>query len=173
VIKWGTPHSITSVLRKYLTESQGQFSQTRQMRTAATTYRGTSLEVLQGAGSGSTHFVRCIRINLTGQPRDFQHEVVRQQLRALAVLNTAHARQKGYPHRIPFPEFIRRYGKKKHSQMLWCIIGLQRTGCTYHDVLSTSEVIWSLIMKRDDHVQWTLKDWRESGCGLFEGSCIL
>jgi myosin heavy subunit len=117
------------------------------MRTAAATYRGTSLEVLRGAGSGSTHFVRCIRTNLTGQPKDFDHEVVRQQLKALAVLNTAQARQKGYPHRIPFPEFIRRYGKKKHSQLLWCITGFQRTGYIYcksfNDVPSTSEVIQS------------------------------
>ncbi|KDR20620.1 Neither inactivation nor afterpotential protein C [Zootermopsis nevadensis] len=109
--RWGTALMAGNACRarKYLTESQSQFSQTGQMRTAATTYRGTSLEVLRGAGSGSSHFVRCIRTNLTGQPGDFHHEIVRQQLRALAVVNTAQARQKGYPYRIPFPEFIRRY----------------------------------------------------------------
>lgn len=76
------------------------------MQTAATTYRAISLEILRGAGSSGTHFVHCIRTDLTGQPRGFQHELVRQQLRALAVVDTAQARQKGYSHRIPFAEFI-------------------------------------------------------------------
>lgn len=34
--------------------------------------------------------------------------MVYQQVRALAVLDTAQARQKGYPQRISFQEFIRR-----------------------------------------------------------------
>ena len=34
---------------------------------------------------------------------------MRQQIRALAVLDTAKARQRGYPIRIPFQEFLRRY----------------------------------------------------------------
>lgn len=105
-------HRIIFFLQQSLTESEEWFSQTRQMRTAAATYRSSSLKILRGPGSGSTHFVRCIRADLTRQPKGFQHEVVRQQLRALAVLDTAEARQKGYPHRIPFHEFIHRYGKK-------------------------------------------------------------
>ncbi|KAJ8867609.1 hypothetical protein PR048_031411 [Dryococelus australis] len=99
--------------RKFNTESHGEYSQTRKMRTAAATFRGCCLELLRGlavgAGSGGTHFVRCLRADLLGQPRAFQVDVVRQQVRALAVLETARARQKGYPHRVPFPEFIRRY----------------------------------------------------------------
>jgi myosin-3 len=105
-------NKITFILQKVLTESQSQFSQTRQMQTAAATYRATSLEILRAAGSSGTHFVRCIRTDIVGQPRGFQHEVVRQQLRALAVLDTAQARQKGYSHRIPFAEFIGRYVEK-------------------------------------------------------------
>lgn len=37
-----------------------------------------------------------------------QPEMVHQQLRALAILDTAIARQKGYPQRVSFQEFIRR-----------------------------------------------------------------
>ena len=99
-------YKVIFILQKLLTESQGQFSQTRQMQTAAATYRAISLEILRGAGSSGAHFVRCIRTDLIGQPRGFHHEIVRQQLRALAVLDTAQARQKGYSHRIPFAEFI-------------------------------------------------------------------
>lgn len=83
------------------------------MRTASHIFRSTGLEVLKtlaiGAGSGGTHFIRCIRSDLSGIARGFQTDLVRQQLRALAVLDTAKARQNGYPHRVPFNEFLRRY----------------------------------------------------------------
>ncbi|KAJ0181639.1 hypothetical protein K1T71_002361 [Dendrolimus kikuchii] len=99
--------------RKFNTVSKGQFSQVHRMRTAAATYRATSLELLKqlstGPGSGGTHYVRCVRADLTDTPWGFQIEVVRQQLRALGILNTAKARQSGYSCRIPFAEFIRRY----------------------------------------------------------------
>ncbi|PZC83270.1 hypothetical protein B5X24_HaOG208034 [Helicoverpa armigera] len=99
--------------RKYNTVSKGQYSQVHRMRTAAATYRATSLEILKqlsiGPGSGGTNYVRCIRADLNDNPRGFQTEVVRQQLRALAILDTAKARQSGFSSRIPFAEFIRRY----------------------------------------------------------------
>ncbi|XP_013181389.1 PREDICTED: neither inactivation nor afterpotential protein C isoform X2 [Papilio xuthus] len=99
--------------RKYNTVSRGHYSQSHRMRTAAATYRATSLEILKqlsiGPGSGGTHYVRCVRADLTDTPRGFQGEVVRQQLRALAILDTAKARQKGFSSRVPFAEFIRRY----------------------------------------------------------------
>lgn len=87
------------------------------MRTASATFRAASLELLRnlaasqdgGIGLGGTHFVRCIRADLTGQPEGFQPDVVRQQLRALAIIDTARARAKGYSHRVGFAEFIRRF----------------------------------------------------------------
>lgn len=104
------------LFQKYNTGSKGQFSQVHRMRTAAATYRATSLEILKqlsiGPGSGGTHYVRCIRSDLSDNPKGFQTEVVRQQLRALAILDTAKARQSGFPSRIPFAEFIRRYSIK-------------------------------------------------------------
>ncbi|XP_072936347.1 neither inactivation nor afterpotential protein C-like [Epargyreus clarus] len=99
--------------RKYNTGSKGMYSQVHKMRTAAAIYRATSLEMLKqlavGAGSGGTHYVRCIRPDLNDKPRGFQVEVVMQQVRALGILDTAKARQKGFSCRIPFAEFIRRY----------------------------------------------------------------
>ncbi|CAH2233552.1 jg13186 [Pararge aegeria aegeria] len=99
--------------RKYNTVSKGQYSQIRRMRTAATTYRATSLELLKqlsiGPGSGGTNYIRCIRTDLNDNPYGFQKELVRQQIRALAILDTAKARQRGFSYRIPFGEFIRRY----------------------------------------------------------------
>ncbi|XP_034827357.1 neither inactivation nor afterpotential protein C isoform X2 [Maniola hyperantus] len=99
--------------RKFNTVSKGQYSQIRRMRTAAATYRAASLELLKqlsiGPGSGGTNFIRCIRTDLTDSPYGFQTELVRQQIRALAVLDTAKARQRGFSYRVPFAEFIRRY----------------------------------------------------------------
>ncbi|XP_017799206.1 PREDICTED: neither inactivation nor afterpotential protein C [Habropoda laboriosa] len=111
--KWGALMQETSKPRKYNTASRGQYSQTRKMRTCAATFKSTSLEILKnlsaGGGSGGIHFVRCIRSDLEGAPRGFYRDVVRQQIRALAILDSAKARQRGYPCRISFQEFLRRY----------------------------------------------------------------
>ncbi|XP_023317073.1 neither inactivation nor afterpotential protein C isoform X2 [Trichogramma pretiosum] len=114
--KWGAAllqSEQTTNLRKYNTASRGQYSQTRKMRTYAATFRASSLEILKnlsvGAINGGTHFVRCIRSDLEGQPRGFYREVVRQQIRALGIVDTARARMRGYSSRIPFQEFLRRY----------------------------------------------------------------
>ncbi|CAH0394342.1 unnamed protein product [Bemisia tabaci] len=99
--------------RKFNTESRGEYSQTRRMRTGCAVFRASCLEVLRNvsgsASGGGTHFVRCIRTDLTGQPKGFQPEVVRQQMRALAIVDTAKARQKGYSHRVNFNDFLQRY----------------------------------------------------------------
>lgn len=112
------------------TLSHGQYSQVHKMRTLCSVFRATSLEILKGLSvAGNTnHFVRCIRSTLDYKPRAFQvssvllrkkyrhfsrfsylqSDMVHQQLRALAVLDTAIARQKGFPQRICFQEFLRR-----------------------------------------------------------------
>uniref|UniRef100_A0A1B6LPF4 Neither inactivation nor afterpotential protein C n=1 Tax=Graphocephala atropunctata TaxID=36148 RepID=A0A1B6LPF4_9HEMI len=114
--RWGQA-LVAEKSRRYNTTSKGEYSQTRRMRTASATFRAASLELLRNLAigqdgcvtMGGTHFVRCIRADLTGHAHGFQPEVVRQQLRALAVIDTARARQKGYSHRVGFAEFIRRY----------------------------------------------------------------
>lgn len=90
-----------------------------------------------GGNSGNTHFVRCVRPTLDYKPRAFhvniylisfaerifelvhcgftcfeinrlQSDMVHQQIRALAIYDTAESRQKGFPQRICFQEFLRR-----------------------------------------------------------------
>lgn len=96
-------------------ERPGEYSQVKKMRTAASVFRSLCLELLKelsvGGGAGGTHFVRCLRSDLHGKPKGFHPDMVKQQLRALAVLETTKARQRGYPFRIPFNEFLRRYYK--------------------------------------------------------------
>ncbi|GLG97890.1 Neither inactivation nor afterpotential protein C [Gryllus bimaculatus] len=96
-------------MRKYNTASRGRFSQSRGLRTASGVFRAAGLEALRALAGGGVHPVRCLRASLAGAPRAAQPELLRQQLRALAVLDTARARRDGYPCRVPFAEFIRRY----------------------------------------------------------------
>lgn len=83
------------------------------MRTQASVFRSTCLELMKSlsvsASSSGVHFVRCMRINLDNAPNMVQAELVRQQIRAMALVDTTVAGKKGYPYRIPFQEFLRRY----------------------------------------------------------------
>lgn len=82
------------------------------MRTLSAIFRATCLEILRGlsigANTGGTHYIRCIRSNLDYTPLGFNTEMIRQQIRAMAIFDTALAKQKGFSHRIPFQEFLRR-----------------------------------------------------------------
>ncbi|XP_014249774.1 neither inactivation nor afterpotential protein C isoform X2 [Cimex lectularius] len=109
--RWGSAlfEDTTRKIRRYNTASKGEFSQTKGIRTAATIFRATSLEILKLLSEGSTHFVRCIRTDLNSAPKGFQHSIIKQQLRALSVVETAGARQVGFSHRIAFDDFLERY----------------------------------------------------------------
>ncbi|CAH0556906.1 unnamed protein product [Brassicogethes aeneus] len=86
------------------------YSQIKRMRTASTVFRSISLQLLKDLSSNvGTYFVRCVQSNIKGRPNNFQREMVRQQIRALAVVETAVAKQCGYTYRMSFAEFLRRY----------------------------------------------------------------
>ncbi|CAI6355450.1 unnamed protein product [Macrosiphum euphorbiae] len=115
ISRWGAAlMSEKTPIRKYNTESRGEYSQTRRMRTASAVYRSSSMEILRSLADtaeqkNGVHFVRCLRATLTDEPLGFQPEVVRQQIKALSVVETVSARQDGYSCRISFHEFIQRY----------------------------------------------------------------
>ncbi|ALC38813.1 ninaC [Drosophila busckii] len=94
------------------TLSTGCISQVNNLRTMSANFRFTCLTLLklltQNANLG-VHFVRCIRADLEYKPRAFHSDVVQQQMKALGVLDTVIARQRGYSTRLPFEEFLRRY----------------------------------------------------------------
>jgi myosin III len=98
------PHKMNTV-------TQGEYSQTTRMRTIASIFRTTSLDLLRNLSNchAGTHFVRCFRADLDYRQGGFHSEMVRQQIRAMAIYDTTKARQQGYPHRIPFADFITRY----------------------------------------------------------------
>lgn len=82
------------------------------MRTASTAFRAISLDLLKelsiGKTSGTTHFVRCMRSNLENKPWCFNDEIVKQQLKAMAITETVKERQRGYPYIMSFEEFLER-----------------------------------------------------------------
>lgn len=82
------------------------------VRTCVSVFRASCIEILRSlnksTGSSNTHFVRCIRADLCNKG-GFQTELIKQQLRALSVLDTAKAKQLGYSYRVPFNDFLRRY----------------------------------------------------------------
>ncbi|XP_050438811.1 neither inactivation nor afterpotential protein C isoform X2 [Adelges cooleyi] len=115
VSRWGVALAAEKhPIRKYNTESRGEYSQTHRMRTASAVYRSSSVEILRSLvdtadQKNGMHFVRCVRATLSGEPLGFQSDVVKQQLKALSVVETVLARQNGYSCRISFSEFIQRY----------------------------------------------------------------
>lgn len=82
------------------------------MRTQATVFRSFCIDLLKelsiGSGMGGTHFVKCIRTDLKNRPKFFHKELVKQQMRAMTITETAVLRKNGYSQRIPFHEFLRR-----------------------------------------------------------------
>ena len=70
-----------------------------------------SLSNLVGKMDASTpHFVRCIKPNVEKKPTVFTDDFVMSQLRYAGVLQTVQIRRDGYPCRLQFEEFVRRYG---------------------------------------------------------------
>ncbi|KAB0798080.1 hypothetical protein PPYR_09073 [Photinus pyralis] len=98
---------------QYLQKNAKQFSQTAKLYSAATTFKASSLELMKelsiSARTGGAHFVRCLRSDFAGNPQSFHKELIKQQLRALAVVETATVRKRGFSLRIPFMEFLKRY----------------------------------------------------------------
>ncbi|XP_022697034.1 myosin-IIIb-like isoform X1 [Varroa jacobsoni] len=59
--------------------------------------------------SAKPHFIRCIKSNDHGQPRQTERTCVMKQLRVLQVLETVNLMACGYAHRMRFREFNNRY----------------------------------------------------------------
>lgn len=80
---------------------------TRNQQTAASYFRYSLTELLQKIAVGTPQFVRCIKPNDIKAPHLFDSTKVLKQLRYTGVLETIRIRQQGFPHRIPFANFIK------------------------------------------------------------------
>jgi len=67
------------------------------------------LQLMATLGSTHPHFVRCIIPNHAQKPGGLEDTVVLDQLRCNGVLEGIRISRKGFPNRIPYPEFLKRY----------------------------------------------------------------
>ncbi|KAM9774984.1 myosin-IIIa isoform 1-T1 [Syngnathus typhle] len=79
-------------------------------QTVASYFRYSLMDLLSKMVAGQPHFVRCIKPNNDRRANKFDREKVALQLRYTGILETAKIRRQGYSHRVPFANFLKRYG---------------------------------------------------------------
>lgn len=62
-------------------------------------------------GSTAPHFIRCILPNSRQEPGRIEDAVVLEQLRCNGVLEGIRITRKGFPNRIIYAEFLKRYAR--------------------------------------------------------------
>ncbi|KAH3703118.1 hypothetical protein DPMN_078147 [Dreissena polymorpha] len=72
-------------------------------------FKKSLLELLDKLQSGDPFFVRCIKANNAHRPNMFEDQVVSEQLKYNGLAEVAKIRKKGYPVRISYTDFVRRY----------------------------------------------------------------
>ena len=68
---------------------------------------------MEKVNSSKPHFIRCIKPNGDKAPDSFTSVYVEKQLRYTGVMETARIRQLGFPTRLTFSDFCRRYVASK------------------------------------------------------------
>eukprot|EP00466_Bigelowiella_natans_P016846 jgi/Bigna1/138429/aug1.44_g13137 len=75
-------------------------------------------ELMQNLDSTEPHYIRCIKPNHTKSPRDFDGDLVIQQLKYSGVFEAINMQKQGFPYRLTHERFWRRYqciAGSKHS----------------------------------------------------------
>ena len=83
--------------------------QHKRAATVATQFKGSLADLMTKMMSASPHFVRCIKPNARLQSDNFAKDLVTTQLQYTGVMETIRIRRDGYPVRLEFSEFVRRY----------------------------------------------------------------
>ncbi|CAF0766669.1 unnamed protein product [Didymodactylos carnosus] len=86
--------------------------------TVGAQYRNSLQILMERMSSSHPVFMRCIKPNQQKQPNLFDETFVRGQLRYCGMLETTRIRKEGYSVRIPFAEFIQRYGLLARDKVL-------------------------------------------------------
>eukprot|EP00931_Biecheleriopsis_adriatica_P049621 TRINITY_DN28706_c0_g1_i1.p1 TRINITY_DN28706_c0_g1~~TRINITY_DN28706_c0_g1_i1.p1 ORF type:complete len:1752 (+),score=268.07 TRINITY_DN28706_c0_g1_i1:97-5352(+) len=82
----------------------------RKPRSTCSKFRASLRSLLEKIDSAEVHFVRCVKPNREKIPGRFDSKMVLEQLRLSGVLEAVRIRQHGYPTRLLFQEFVKRYG---------------------------------------------------------------
>ncbi|XP_068074789.2 myosin XVB isoform X2 [Danio rerio] len=81
-----------------------------QMSTVAANFQQSLTELTTRLERCKTTFVRCFKPNYVKLPGIFDVDYITTQLRHGGILETIHIRKEGFPIRIPFAQFMERYG---------------------------------------------------------------
>jgi protein tyrosine phosphatase len=82
----------------------------RRSPTIGAHFKASLANLIGKMDAATPHFVRCIKTNTEKQPKLFTEPIVETQLKYAGVLQTVQIRRDGYPVRLEFQEFARRYG---------------------------------------------------------------
>ena len=69
---------------------------------------------MEKMNSSKPHFIRCIKPNTDKIPDNFISNYVQKQLQYTGVMETARIRQCGFPTRLTFDDFCKRYTQCSH-----------------------------------------------------------
>ncbi|QQP52733.1 Myosin 3, partial [Caligus rogercresseyi] len=84
-------------------------SQTRSQQTLSTFFRYSLTDLLKHTLNGTPHFIKCFRPNKTQKPGNLDSDYLMKQLKYSGIFQTVQIRQVGFPCRLTFAEFLRRY----------------------------------------------------------------
>lgn len=87
----------------------GQAKKSRIWNTVATQYQLQLTHLMTTLRKTNPHFIRCILPNLQQRPGIIVNHVVLEQLRCNGVLEGIRITRKGFPNRILYPAFLKRY----------------------------------------------------------------
>ena len=86
-----------------------QHSQSRAQQSISTAFRYSLIDLLRSTLDGSPHFVRCLKPNNDKKPDCLEVVSLKKQMAYSGIIETVKARKNGFPVRLSFGEFLRRY----------------------------------------------------------------
>ncbi|XP_043567559.1 unconventional myosin-XV [Chiloscyllium plagiosum] len=101
--------SLFGQTRKVMSTGNNTINRRYQAPTIAAKFQQSLMELAEKMESCNPFFVRCIKPNNKKESELFEVDVVSLQLRYSGVLETIRIRKEGYPVRITFDNFIKRY----------------------------------------------------------------
>lgn len=105
----GSPFLVSLFEETLETTGANKFVKKGLFRTVAQRHRESLQLLMQTLHATQPHFVRCIIPNEQKQPDQLMAPLVLDQLRCNGVLEGIRICRQGYPHRVPFADFVRLY----------------------------------------------------------------
>ncbi|KAM9440876.1 unconventional myosin-XIX [Clarias gariepinus] len=99
-------------------DSKGNARGHSKVVTVVSKFKNSLENLMKILHSTTPHYTRCIKPNPDCQPLTFKKEEVITQLEACGIVETIHISAAGFPIRVPFDNFIQRYGLITNTRLL-------------------------------------------------------